>query len=72
MAHATRSKRTLQLAEQPLDPVRLDLGQRLKIDAGRTPVSLHPSPRLPQDVTPADTVKQRVETTIREPLCTCV
>ena len=64
-------KRTLQLAEQPLDAIRLDRGQRPLIDAGRTPVSLHPPPRLPKDVTPPDPVIQRVKPTLRGPLGTC-
>ena len=65
------AKSTLQLAEQPLDAVLLDRGQRQRIDTGHTPVLTHPSPRLPKDVTPADTVIQRVKTTLRGPLGTC-
>jgi ABC-type amino acid transport substrate-binding protein len=59
------------LALGRLDAVLLDLGQRQRIDAGRTPVLAHPPPRLPEDVTPPDAVIQLVETALRGPLGTC-
>ena len=40
------------------------------IDAGRPTVPLDALPRLPQDVTPTDTVKQRMKPALRGPLCT--
>ena len=40
-------KRTLKLAEHPLDAVRLDLGQRQPIDAGRAPVPAAPASTPP-------------------------
>ena len=40
----------------------------IAIDARRAPVPLHPLPRFPQDVTPVDAVKQRMETSTRLPL----
>jgi hypothetical protein len=67
----TLSQSTLQLAEHPLDPVLLDLSQRHSIDAGRATIRPHPPPRLPEDVTPPDPVKQSVKTAFRGPLGTC-
>ena len=45
-----------------------DRVDRLAVHAGDTLVALHPLPRFPQDVTPVDTVVQRVETAPRRPL----
>ncbi len=59
---------TLQLGQQPLHTVLLHRRQRLSIDPGDTLVLLHALPRLLQDVTPEDPVKQGMETPTRRPL----
>jgi hypothetical protein len=53
---------SLELTQQPGDPVLfLHVRQGDPIHPGAAPVHTHPAPRLPQDVTPADTVIQDVE-----------
>jgi DNA invertase Pin-like site-specific DNA recombinase len=64
-AVGTRAKVPGKLVEHPLDPVLLHMCQGDPIHPGRTPVREHPPPRLPQDVTPVDTVIQGVETPLR-------
>jgi site-specific DNA recombinase len=52
----------LESGEQPLDPVLLPhVRQGDPIHPGRAPVLAHAVPRLPQDVTPVNTVIQSVE-----------
>jgi hypothetical protein len=67
-AIAPLAKIPLQLGKQPLCPVILNRRQGLSIDPGSTLVPLHAPPRLPQDVTPEDPVKQGVKTPTRRPL----
>jgi hypothetical protein len=50
-----------QLAEQPGDPVLLDLGQGDLVEARRAVIAAHRDPREPQDITADDLVVQRVE-----------
>src|SRR5246127_4054187 len=61
----TRLKVTTQLTQHAVHAVILHRDQGDPIHPGRTPVLAHPLPRLPQDVTPADTVKKGVETPTR-------
>jgi hypothetical protein len=57
---------SLEFPEQPGNPVDLlHVRQGDTIHPGGPAVLLHSLPRLPQDVTPADTVIQGVETPIR-------
>ena len=58
----TLAKVTTQLTQHAVHAVVLHRGQGDTIHPGRTPVLPHPLPRLPQDVTPVDTVVQGVET----------
>jgi len=68
--HPTRRRRTIhtlakvaaQLTQHAVHAVILHRDQGDTIHPGRTPVLTHPLPRLPQDVTPIDTVKKGVET----------
>jgi hypothetical protein len=56
----------LEFREHPLDPVHaLHIFQGDAIHPGGPPVPPHPLPRLPQDVTPVNTVIQGVETPLR-------
>ena len=50
-----------QLAEQPGNPVLLDLGQGDLVNARSAVVTAHHHPRTPQDVTAHDLVHQRME-----------
>src|SRR5205807_3966538 len=63
-------ERLLNAPQELLDAARLDIGERLLIDARRTSVGLHPLPRFPQDVTPVDPVIQRVKAPCLAPLGT--
>jgi hypothetical protein len=63
-----RSQHVAELFEEALDPVPLDVDDRLGIDARRTAIGTHSLPRLPQDVTSVDMVVQGVETPLRGPL----
>jgi len=51
-----------QLTQHAVHAIVLHHNQGDPIHPSRTLVLAHPLPRLPQDVTPADTVKQGVET----------
>src|SRR5580693_3154747 len=62
------SQRGAELFQEALDPVLLDVGDRLGIDARRASAPLHPLPRFREDVTPRDAVVQRVEPATRAPL----
>jgi hypothetical protein len=56
----------LKLSQQALNPVNvLHIGQGDSVHPGRSPVLPDPLPRLPQDVTPVNTVIQGVEAPIR-------
>src|SRR6185312_707896 len=50
-----------QLAEQPVHAVLLDASQGDLVDARRAVIAAHLGPRAPQNVTAADLVIQRVE-----------
>ena len=54
-----------QFGEHPLHAVVLHRDQSDPIHPCRTPIAADPFPRLPQDVTPVDTVIQGVETPTR-------
>jgi len=57
---------SLKLSQQALNPVLpLHVCQGDPVHPGRSPARPHAAPRLPQDVTPADTVIQGVEPALR-------
>jgi hypothetical protein len=59
---------SLKLSQQALNPVLLlHVRQGDAIHPGGSLVLPHAAPRLPQDVTPADTVIQGVEPALRRP-----
>lgn len=58
----------MEPGEHPLRAVLFDTRERLPIDARRAAVRVHPLPRLPQDVTPADPIEQAMEAAFRESL----
>jgi hypothetical protein len=56
----------LKLTQKAVNPVLLlHIRQGDAIHPGRSPVSPHAAPRLPQDVTPVNTVIQGVEPALR-------
>ncbi len=57
-----RTQGAAELIQHPLDPIPLDLGDRLLVHARRAAVRPHSPPRFPQDVTPVEVVVQRVKT----------
>jgi hypothetical protein len=50
-----------QLVKQPVNPVLLDVGDGLSVDAGRAPIGAHRLPRPLQDVPAVDLVIERME-----------
>jgi hypothetical protein len=54
----------LQFREERRHALLLDHRQRHAVDAGSTLVTMHPFPCLQQNVTPADPVIQRMETSL--------
>jgi hypothetical protein len=57
-----------EFREKALDAVLLHRLERHAIDAPGTTIRARTPPRFPQDVTPADTVVQRMETSSTIPL----
>jgi DNA invertase Pin-like site-specific DNA recombinase len=62
------AKVPLEFAEHPTHPVGLHVRQGHTIDPGRSAILPDPLPRLPQDVTPVDTVVQGMEAPLRRRL----
>jgi hypothetical protein len=67
-AIATLTKLDLDFAQKAINPELLNRFQGPPIDPGSPLVLPHTPPRLPQNVTPVDPIKQGVKTPIRRPL----